>query len=357
METKKLLILTQKVDKDDQALGFFHRWLEEFSKNFTHLEVVALGVGQYELPANVHVHSLGKNSDSNSQENATIYGSKIWKRILYVSRFLRLILGLRDGYDVVFVHMNEEYVLLGGIFWRLMGKRVVLWRNHKLGSWRTCLAVWLCSVVCYTSPEAFVAKFKKSVKMPIGIDTAYFKPDDSSAALNSILFLSRIDPVKKVDIFLDSLSFVHHPLQANLVGSPTEKGSIYAKNIAAKAGPLIQNNLLTMHPAVTYAETRDFYRRNAVFVNLTPSGSFDKTIGEAMSTGTLVVCANSAVREVLPPECFVQNIDAESVAKALTYALRIGQGERKDIGLRLRTYIEKEHSLSLLMERLSRLFN
>jgi len=29
----KLLILTQKVDIDDDVLGFFHGWLEEFAKN------------------------------------------------------------------------------------------------------------------------------------------------------------------------------------------------------------------------------------------------------------------------------------------------------------------------------------
>ena len=56
----KLLIITQKVDKNDPILGFFHGWVEEFAKNVEKLTVVCLGVGEYDLPQNVQVFSLGK---------------------------------------------------------------------------------------------------------------------------------------------------------------------------------------------------------------------------------------------------------------------------------------------------------
>ncbi len=36
----RLLITTQKVDKKDPILGFFHRWLEEFDKHRERLRVV-----------------------------------------------------------------------------------------------------------------------------------------------------------------------------------------------------------------------------------------------------------------------------------------------------------------------------
>ena len=56
----KLLILTQKVDKNDTTLGFFHRWIEEFSKNYEKIIVICLYKGEYNLPQNVEVYSLGK---------------------------------------------------------------------------------------------------------------------------------------------------------------------------------------------------------------------------------------------------------------------------------------------------------
>ena len=54
----RLLILTQKVDQNDDILGFFHGWIREFSKNFETITVISLGVGEYNLPANVRVLSL-----------------------------------------------------------------------------------------------------------------------------------------------------------------------------------------------------------------------------------------------------------------------------------------------------------
>ncbi|MEK7538915.1 MAG: hypothetical protein AAB552_03680 [Patescibacteria group bacterium] len=56
----KLLILTQKVDQNDDILGFFHGWIREFAKHAEQVTVIALGVGEYDLPKNVRVFSLGK---------------------------------------------------------------------------------------------------------------------------------------------------------------------------------------------------------------------------------------------------------------------------------------------------------
>ncbi len=355
MERKKLLILTQKVDKNDLALGFFHRWVEEFGKNFQNVEVMALSVGEYDLPGNVRVYSLGKNPDPNFQGNTTIYGSKVWKRILYGTRFLRLIWRLRNNYDTVFVHMNEEYLLLGGLLWWLMGKKIVFWRNHKMGSWRTRLAVWFSSTVCHTSPEAFVASYKKAIRMPVGIDTEFFTPTQELTASDSVLFLARIDPVKKVEVFVEALKLVRHPLHASLYGSPTEPSSTYALNIASMASSLLEKGLLKTYPGVAYTKTRELYRSHSIFVNLTPSGSFDKTIGEAMACGSLVVCANTAVKDILPTELFVTDINPEKVARALDSALLMEPSIRINLSRELRKYVEREHSLSLLMKQLCNL--
>src|SRR3989338_3997811 len=95
----KLLIITQKVDKNDPILGFFHRWLEEFAKNVEKLTVICLGKGEYDLPENVRVLSLGKESGHS--------------KIKYLRRFYKYIWMERKNYDAVFVHMNPEYVILG----------------------------------------------------------------------------------------------------------------------------------------------------------------------------------------------------------------------------------------------------
>ena len=56
----RLLIYTQKVDKNDPVLGFFHQWIEEFAEHLDALEVVCLEKGEYTLPGNARVTSLGR---------------------------------------------------------------------------------------------------------------------------------------------------------------------------------------------------------------------------------------------------------------------------------------------------------
>src|SRR3989338_2530121 len=104
----RLLICTQAVDTEDPVLGFFHQWIEEFAKHAEKITVICLGEGTHRLPEHVSIWSLGKEP---VQQDFMIY-HKALRRVRYVVWFWRLAWRLRNEYDAVFVHMNQEYVLL-----------------------------------------------------------------------------------------------------------------------------------------------------------------------------------------------------------------------------------------------------
>jgi len=349
----RLLICTQAVDKNDPVLGFFHQWLREFARHFEHIHVVCLKEGEHDLPSNVSVHSLGKPSAAKAMEGK---GGRGISRTKYIWNFFRYIWLLRNNYDAVFVHMNQEYVLLGGKLWWLLRKRVVLWRNHKKGSITTRLAAYLAHTICYTSPAAYVAGFKNAVQMPIGIDTNLFTPRGKASDANSILFLGRLDAVKHPDIFLGALDVLERggvTFRADVYGDPTPGRGSYAEELR---GRFSATQGVVFHPGVRNDQTPTIYAEHAIYVNLTPSGSFDKTIGEAMSSGCLVVAANEALRGVLPDELIVDPQKPESVIAGIRAALGMDEAARAKLSERSRTYIEHEHSLSLLASKLTALY-
>ena len=47
---EKLLIITQKVDKNDQLLGFFIDWIIRFAQKFDKVTVLCLEKGEFILP-------------------------------------------------------------------------------------------------------------------------------------------------------------------------------------------------------------------------------------------------------------------------------------------------------------------
>jgi glycosyltransferase involved in cell wall biosynthesis len=340
----RLLIVTQSIDRNDPVLGFFHAWIAGLASEFQSIEAVCLKEGKHELPSSVHVHSLGKEKGRRS-------------RMAYALAFMGYAWDLRHAYDCVFIHMNEEYLLLGGILWKLLGKRVVLWRNHRRGSWRTDVAMILAANVCYTSADAYVARFHHGVQMPVGVDTDLFTPASNLSNPSGVLFLGRLDPVKRVEEFVNALLIaVRHGARytAAVYGDPTDPQSTYAERVRRHAAPLVERKLLSFLPAVSNFEAAGVYRTYAIYVNLTPSGSFDKTIIEAMASGCVVVCSNNAVRNILPNELMTDGTP-ESVARAIGFALTMSVAERAEIARASRAYAIEKHSLQLLIGKLVRI--
>jgi len=278
------LILTQKVAKNDPVLGFFHRWIKEFAKNFEKVTVICLEKGGYSLPANVSVLSLGK-------EDTMIYHS-VLRRLYYICRFYKYIWQERKNYDAVFVHMNQEYILLGWKFWKLWGKKIYLWRNHAKGNILTDLAVLLSHKVFCTSPSSYTARFKKTKLMPVGIDTEFFKPDPAVLRRpNSILFLGRIAPVKKVLEFIDWVKSTAYT--ATIAGPILSEDRKYGEEVKRKL-----NDKIKLIGPVSQAEARKLYQSHETYANFTPAGSMDKTVFEAAASGAKLEVRNPDLKNV-----------------------------------------------------------
>mgnify|MGYP005626177279 FL=1 len=332
----RLLIVTQKVDKNDDILGFFHRWILEFAKHYEFVTVIALQVGEYDLPDNVKVLSLGK------EEGVSKVG--------YIFNFYRYIWSERKSYDAVFVHMNQEYILLGWKLWKLWGKRIFLWRNHAKGNFLTRLSVFFSNKVFCTSKQSFTARFKKTKIMPVGIDTDFFKSDSSiNKKPNSILFLGRLDPVKNVDVFIEALRRLKGAgveFSATIAGNASSKNIGYEKVIRDKVLTYGLWGMVAFTGAVTQIGALKLYREHELYVNLTQSGSMDKTIFEAMASSMTPLVHNAGLKESLGQELILIKLNADYIADKLSQVLR----EKKDKNFR--DLIVEEHSLKKLIDNL-----
>ena len=75
----KLLVITQTVDKKDKTLGFFHGWISELAKKSEKVNVICLYEGEHNLPKNVFVYSLGKESGASKIKYLTRFFGLVWK--------------------------------------------------------------------------------------------------------------------------------------------------------------------------------------------------------------------------------------------------------------------------------------
>lgn len=338
----RLLIITQKVDREDPVLGFFCGWISKLSEKFEKILVICLEKGTHNLPENIEVFSLGKESGQN--------------KIKYLFNFFRLAFFSHLDYAAVFVHMNQEYVLFGGILWRILGKKIFLWRNHKHGSFLTRVAVWLSNKVFCTSGFSFVAKYKKSMLMPVGIDMEKFRDEKKERLKKSMLFLSRISPIKRPGLLIEALKILKEKKEdflCNFYGDSTPGDEDYFSSLKAKVKDYGLENQAIFYAGVPNYETPQIYNKHEIFVNLTPTGSFDKTILEAVACGCIPIIVNKSLSGDISEKIIVENDSANDIAERVIFWLDRGDEEKKEILVKLQKYVSEKHSLNALVEKLS----
>lgn len=363
----KILIITQKVDREDPILGFFHNWILKLSEKFEEISVICLEKGSCDLPKNVEIFSLGKNQkyesgimnySPDSFRDSKLAG-ELCRKAKYVFNFYKYILKERNNYDKIFVHMNQEYVLLGGFIWKILGKKVFMWRNHPNGNLMTQITVWLSDKVFCTSSRSFTAKFKKTEIMPVGIDTNVFRLEPKIQNPKSrkirILFISRMSPIKKPDLLIEALDILNQKginFEANFYGDPLPKDGNYYNSLKNRTKELGLDNKINFYKSVPNYKTPKIYSEHNIYVNLTAAGSFDKTILEAAVCGCLLVVVNESLAGEIDDKMITKNDKAEGVAERINHWLKANNDERKDASEKLQEYVLKNHSLNALIKKL-----
>jgi glycosyltransferase involved in cell wall biosynthesis len=327
----KLLIITQKVDINDDNLGSFHGWIKEFAKNCESVIVICLQNGEHDLSGNVRVLSLGKPAS----------------RAKYIYRFYRYIWRERKNYDAVFVHMNPVYVVFGGLFWKFFGKKIYLWYTHKSVNMDLRIAEWFVSRIFTASTESCRLKSKKIVVTGHGIDINKFEARNQKSEINQkfkIITAGRITPSKNLDLLIEATKILNGKnfnFEIKIAGMPVlESDKIYLEGLKKIAGKEIE-----FVGKVFYGNMPDFYRGADLFVNFSDTGSIDRAVLEAMASGLLVLTSNEAFRNVLEGK-YITSKNPEDISEKIIKLSQSGL----DSGLR--DYVVKNHSLEGLIKKI-----
>lgn len=337
----KLLIITQKVDINDDVLGFFHRWIEEFAKHCEKLTVICLQKGEYSLPGNVKVLSLGKETEVSKSK--------------YIFNFYKYIWQERKNYDAVFVHMNPEYVVLGGIFWRLLKRRVALWYIHPKSNIFLKIAVFFTNKIFTATEKSFPFFSSKISVFGHGVDMETFKPIKGIAKeKNSIVYVGRITPIKNLDILIKTFRYILEKTDATLhiIGSADPGYPTYYSDFRKLCIDLEKDGRVFYYGAISNKEMPKWYNKYEVLVNLTQSGSFDKVVLEAMACQTLVISSNICFKDYLPDEFYIRTNDPKVLANSIMLIFALSAQQKNEYYFKMRESVMANHNLFFLIDRI-----
>lgn len=334
----RLLVITQKLDIDDENLGSFHRWLEEFSKHMSNVVVIASFVGRVSLPENVAIYSLGKDR---------VPGSDVRKRLARVWKFWELFSHHYVRVDAVFFHMIPEFVVAAAPFIVAHRKPTALWYVHKSVTRALRIAESLVDFVFTASELSFRLPSKKVFYTGHAIDTDFFSPATHPNRHTDIRLLTvgRISPVKDYDTILHACALLkdswREPWTLSIIGGPLmQRDQAYYESLKKLVREKGLERQVFFHGARPWREIPETYREHDVFLSMSTTGSIDKSVLEAMSVGLTVLTANEAFSTLLPPVNFLERRSPELLAARIKQLARENRPN-----MTLRNSVIEKHSL------------
>jgi glycosyltransferase involved in cell wall biosynthesis len=340
----RLLIITQKVDENDDILGFFVFWLRALAKRVDRIDVICLAKGKYDLPPHVHVHSLGKEKRFPKWLQAVVF---------YIDALLFL-----PPADGVFVHMAPEYVRALHPLNVFCKKPIIMWYAHIKVS---PLAKWAMDHVyriLTPSKESFDYESMKVVSTGHGIDVNVFAPKTAEVQAD-VLTLSRISKVKRIETLIEAIRIVsekYPKISVDIYGEPARpedreyleslkklvKDSGLERNISWKGGVANRNS-----PQV--------YAEHKIFVRLQGGGGFGKTELEAMSMGIPAIVPTSVYKAdllELGRDLYFPEDDAVALAERIVTVLGWPDEKREAYAKIARSIVVEKHNVEHVAEKI-----
>jgi glycosyltransferase involved in cell wall biosynthesis len=308
----RILLINFVMDRHSPVLAWQHSVALRLAAKCERMVVLTEGIGDCDLPAHVEVHRVPRVLTTPLR----ILGAK-WLMNIPV-----WIWCARERFDAAFLHMNADWAYRLAPCWRQFGIPVLLWYAHGTVTNRLRRSHDHAACVVTSTPEGFRIPSSKVRVIGQGIDTDLFTLPASRTDNATILAVGRVSRRKSVDLMLETLAWLktnapQHPFKLRIIGPTlTRDDRAYAAELADtvnRRGDLASR--VTFEGPRAMSELPAIYGSAFLHLNLSQTGSMDKTILESLACGCPTLTANEAVFPLLEgfPQLIVRNRTPEAI--------------------------------------------
>jgi glycosyltransferase involved in cell wall biosynthesis len=348
----RLAMIITKVDSADSVYGSNIAWIRSLAQRVEHLTVIGMSVGDYQLPNNVSVFSMGKEK-----------GAAKLIRFLNLQRVMLPLLLLRKV-DGVFIHQGQIWGLL--IFYaKVRCIPVILFKAH--GSMPPTVKYYLpfFTAITTTTDDTFPIDTDKKIAVGQGIDTGKFVKLSSPAEPRLIVSAGRISKVKGYEVLIEALGILNKenndPIYLKIYG---EAYSNYDQSLLVKLKRKISDlnlaHTVSLEGVIANDRMPEMLNSAALYVNAsTGPSALDKSVLEAMACELPVISCNPKFRPLFKdydPLLYCPPNEAYLLAEKIEKFFTLSVTERNQIGNDLRSVVVADHDVNRLMDRVIEIF-
>lgn len=347
-QASNLLLFNLATDADDPILSFTTHWLNRLAACYEHVDVITMRAGRLEVAPNVSVYSVGKERGYSEPRR--------------VVEFYRILSRLRRQrtYAACFAHMMPLFAALSAPL--LRGVPITLWYTHRQAHRTLRLATAASFRVVTAASDSFPLPTPKLRVIGHGIDTDFFAPDAqvTPAEPPVIVHVARLMPIKHQATLIRALALVPDARAVFIGDVPPGADAAYRAELEALAREQGVSGRVSFAGNISPEAVRDWNRRAALAVNLSPAGLFDKGALEGMAVGVPTIVASAAFDDVTggDPRLYVPTPDdPAALATRLRDLLALSAAQRQRLGSDQRQRVIAAHSLDGLITRLVSVLN
>jgi len=342
----RLLVIVYALDEDHPVLAWQCTVVRQLAPKVERMVVLTEKKGRVpNLPDNLRVIELpGKVMGIPRRLGARVLSNK------FVFQLCR-----SEGVNCALVHMAHRWTYALYPTFRLLGIPVTTWYAHGTVNTSLRLAVAASKRVLTSSPEGCRVASDKVRCIGQAIDTDYFAPEETQSP-DRVIYVGRISSRKRIDLIYEVAKHVAKTEPRisgfDLVGAPVVMDDIaYSNGVQARAWRDGLEGYFRFHGAVPQRHVSRFYRRAFLHLNLSRTGSLDKTVLEAIACGCPVLTTNPPFKSLLRewPWMFTEEEDPAVIADLVVQAYHNQGSPDTETLSRL---IRENHAMSSYGERI-----
>lgn len=257
-----------------------------------------------------------------------------------------------------FIHMHMQWAIhLKGLLRR---KRIpmLLWYAHGTVTPELERAHEAVNRVVTSTPEGFRIPSEKVYCIGQAIDTHLFCLPQRKASKLDVVYVGRISPRKRVLEIVDCFHALRRkapgtPFRLRLIGPLlTEADQAYAASLQQKVASLGLQDCVLQEGPMRMDKIPEVYETAFAHLNLSETGSMDKTVMEALACGCPAFATGEAYREALRgmPGLILAQADPDYVAEKLWSAFRAPDSYS---AAGLRALVAGKHDLDHYLDQLT----
>ena len=314
----KILLVNFVMDRKSPVLGWQHSVAVQLAARCERVVVLTERIGDCALPDNVEVHRVPRILTTPLR----MLGAR-WLMNIPVWSWCA-----RERFDAAFLHMNADWAYRLAPCWRQFGIPVLMWYAHGTVTNRLRRAHEQAACVVTSTPEGFRIPSSKVRIIGQGIDTDLFTPPASRPDDATIVAVGRVSRRKSVDLMLETLAWLktnapQYPFNLRIIGPTlTRDDRAYAAELAdtVESGDLADR--VTFEGPRAMGELPAVYGSAFLHLNLSQTGSMDKTILESLACGCPTLTSNASVFPLFEPfpDLIVRTRTPEAIGRQICRA-------------------------------------